>query len=222
MIKTKTNSCGNRGSFTAATAKSQTKNLFSDVRSEWVAYASRRARPGNHMLYKMKLMFSSRAPIRLAASRLCTGGTRRMIKNCHIQNHANMLGGVRYFRYLCRVTSKININMLEAITNLLSNGLTVRQQDFVKSFIVIFPMVYCALDIYVPYFQLSDILTKCMPAVIVNDFVVGTFTGGATACQTRRVLFHWASHHELPALHRRGEAKSFFGRQLGVCLFCTL
>lgn len=113
-------------------------------------------------------MVCSRAPIRLAASRHGTGGARRMIKNCHIQNHANMLGGVRYFRYLCRVTSNININMLEAITNLLSNGLTVRQQDFVKSFIVIFPMVYCALDIYVPYFQLSDILTKCM--------YVGVFT----------------------------------------------
>lgn len=45
---------------------------------------------------------------------------------------------------------------------LLSKRFTVRQQDFVKSFVVIFPMVYCALDIYVPHFRSSDLFTKCM------------------------------------------------------------
>lgn len=52
--------------------------------------------------------------------------------------------------------------MVESLITLLSKRFTVRQQDFVKSFIVVFPMTYCALDIYVPYFHLSDILTKCM------------------------------------------------------------
>ena len=87
MIKTKTNSCGNRRSFTAATAKSQTKNLFSDVRFEWVVYASRRPRPGNHMLYKMKQMVCSPACSDANAYARGQGmrcGLKKLFVNCRL------------------------------------------------------------------------------------------------------------------------------------------
>lgn len=58
--------------------------------------------------------------------------------------------------------------MVGSLITLLSKRFTVRQQDFVKSFVAVFPISYVECDAYIPTFEIMDVITRCMYAATVT------------------------------------------------------
>lgn len=63
--------------------------------------------------------------------------------------------------------------MIETFMNVVSEGVTVQQRDFVKSMLVTFPLFYCGSMIVNAHFLEFDILTRCM--VVVTCCMVSNF-----------------------------------------------
>lgn len=73
--------------------------------------------------------------------------------------------------------------MTDKFLDVLSKGITMRQRDFVKSFVVVFPLVYCGFDLCNPNFIHTDVITRCMYT-----------TSGCILLNSLSLVFLWLIH----------------------------